>query len=160
MARCLVTGHKGYIGGKLFKALGDLGNDVVGIDLKDENDINSLKGLVEDNSGNFHPHWFNFEPEYIFHLACIPRLGYCIEHPVSTMKNNVLAGSNVLNFARKVGAKRVIYSSSSSVSGNGAGPTSPYALQKLTTEIEAKIYSDIYGIDTVSLRYFNVYSED
>ena len=64
-------------------------------------------------------------------------------------------GSN----ARKVGSvKRVIYSSSSSIAGNGKGPTTPYALQKYTTEQECKIYSEIYGVDTVSLRYFNVYS--
>ena len=44
--------------------------------------------------------------------------------------------------------------------GNGEGPTSPYALQKLVTEIETEIYSKVYGLDTVSLRYFNVYSED
>jgi UDP-glucose 4-epimerase len=76
------------------------------------------------------------------------------------MLNNVLAGSNILNFARKVGAKRLIYSSSSSIVGNGDGPTSPYALQKMTTEIETRLYSDLYDIDTVSLRYFNVYSQD
>ena len=160
MSRCLVTGHKGYIGARLFKRLKELGHEVVGIDLKDDKDINSLQGLVEDNAGGFHPFWFTFKPEYIFHLACWPRVGYSIENPVLTMKNNVIAGSNVLNFARNVEAKRVIYSSSSSVVGNGHGPTSPYALQKLTTEIETKIYSELYDIDTVSLRYFNVYSED
>ena len=66
----------------------------------------------------------------------------------------------MLNIAKEVGCKRFIYSSSSSVKGDGKGPVSPYALQKYTTELEAKIYSSIYGLDTVSLRYFNVYSED
>jgi nucleoside-diphosphate-sugar epimerase len=160
MARCLVTGHKGYIGSRLFTKLKDLGHEVLGIDSKDGKDINSLQGLVEDNSGQFHPLWANFKPEYIFHLACIPRIGYSIEEPIKTMKNNVIAGSNVLNFARKNDVKRVIYSSSSSIVGNGDGPTSPYALQKLTTELETKIYSRLYGVDTVSLRYFNVYSAD
>lgn len=158
--RCLVTGHKGYIGSKLFKRLQDLGHDVVGVDLKDKKDINTLQGLLEDSVGSFHPLWTEFRPEYIFHLACIPRIGYSIEKPVVTMKNNVLAGSNVLNFARKIGAKRVIYSSSSSIKGNGQGPTNPYALQKLVTEIECRLYTELYGLDTVSLRYFNVYSED
>jgi len=162
MARCLITGHKGYIGAHLFKKLQDLGHEVQGIDLQEEysKDINTLQGLAEDKIGNFHPHYWNFKPEYIFHLACIPRVAYSVEKPVETMQNNVLAGSNVLNFARKVGAKRVIYSSSSSVIGNGSGPASPYALQKLTTEMECKIYSELYGLDTVALRYFNVYSED
>ena len=160
MSRCLVTGHKGYIGSKLFNKLQKDGHDVLGIDSIDGNDINSLQGLVEDDAGGFHPLWFNFKPEYIFHLACWPRVSFSIENPVKTMKNNVIAASTVLNFAQKVGAKRVIYSSYSSVVGNGHGPESPYALQKLTTEIEAKIYSELYGLDTVSLRYFNVYSPD
>ena len=160
MARCLVTGHKGYIGSHLIKKLRELGHEVIGIDIKNNHDVNSLQGLKESNDGKFHPFWANFKPEYIFHMACIPRVGYSIENPVETMKNNVMAGSNVLNFARKVGAKRVIYSSSSSIVGNGEGPTSPYALQKLTTEIETKLYSELYDIDTVSLRYFNVYSKD
>ena len=102
----------------------------------------------------------DFAPEYIFHLACIPRVAYSIEYPVETMENNILAGSIMLDFARRVGAKRVIYSSSSSVEGNGDGPTSPYGLQKLVTEMECKLYADLYGVDTVGLRYFNVYSED
>ena len=162
MIRCLVTGHKGYIGSHLYEKLKQLGHVVQGIDLKElyGRDINSLQGLKEDDRGNFHPYFWNFRPEYIFHLACIPRVGYSIDEPVKSMKNNVIAGSNVLNFARKVGAKRVIYSSSSSISGNGYGPTNPYALQKMTTEIETKLYSELYGLDTVSLRYFNVYSKD
>lgn len=161
MARCLVTGHKGYIGSKLFERLKSLGHDVMGIDLNEEipNDIN--KTLAEDNDGKFHPHYFSFKPEYIFHMACWPRVGYSVENPVSTNKNNILAGTNILNFARKVGSvKRVIYSSSSSVVGNGNGPASPYALQKYTTELETTMYSHLYGLDTVSLRYFNVYSHD
>lgn len=159
MTRCLVTGHKGYIGSKLFKKLKEQGHEVLGIDLQDGKDI--LEVLKEDTDGKFHPHYFNFKPEYIFHLACWPRIGLCIEKPVETSQNNILATSIVLNFAKKCGSvKRVIYSSSSSVVGNGNGPTNPYALQKYTSELETQIYSQIFGIDTVCLRYFNVYSED
>jgi len=159
--RCLVTGHKGYIGSRLYQKLQEDGHEVMGIDLNTDIPHDVVKVLDEGADGKFHPHYYNFQPEYIFHLACWPRVGYSIEKPVDTMKNNVLAGSVLLNFARKVGSvKRVIYSSSSSVVGNGAGPTNPYALQKLTTEMEMGIYSRIYGLDTVSLRYFNVYSED
>ena len=143
MARCLVTGHRGYIGSKLFKKLKLLGHEAIGIDLNEDipKDIN--KTLVEDTDGKFHPYYVNFQ------------------HPVLTTRNNILAGTNILNFARKVGSvKRVIYSSSSSVVGNGNGPASPYALQKYTTELETTMYSHLYGLDTVSLRYFNVYSHD
>ena len=154
MARCLVTGYKGYIGSHLCKKLEELGHEVMGIDLVDGHDI------LSDFKEKFHPSYINFKPEYIFHMACFPRVPYSVKNPTSTMKNNVLSTSYVLDFARKVGAKRVIYSSSSSVVGNGDGPTSPYALQKLVSEMECKLYSDLYGLDTVSLRYFNVYSED
>ena len=162
MSRCLITGHKGYIGSHLFKTLQDLGHEVKGIDLKSEYPNDILRDLKEydDGSERFNPNYQNFKPEYIFHLACFPRVSYSIENPVETMQNNIMATSIVLNFARKVGAKREIYSSSSSVAGNGNGPESPYALQKLTSEIETKLYSKLYGIDTVSLRYFNVYSPD
>jgi len=160
MTKCLVTGHKGYIGSHLYKKLKELGHEVQGIDLKEDHDI--LKDLKEysDGSGRFHPHYWEFKPEYVFHLACIPRVPYSIENPVSTMQNNVLTTSYVLNFAKKVGAKRVIYSGSSSVVGNGKGPNSPYGLQKLISEMECKLYSELYQLDTVSLRYFNVYSPD
>lgn len=160
MARCLVTGHKGYIGSKVYKKLVELGHEVIGIDLKNDSDI--LKDLREhnDNSGNFHPFYANFKPEYVFHLAAIPRVPYSIKFPVEVMENNILSTSIILNYARKIGAKRVIYSSSSSVVGNGEGPESPYALSKLVPEMECKIYSKLYGLDTVCLRYFNVYSTD
>lgn len=163
MSRCLVTGHKGYIGSKVYAELQNQGHEVLGIDLKEEIPKDILFYLKEDDGektmdGGFHPYFQNFEPEYIFHLACIPRVEYSVEEPVKTMKNNVLATSHVLNFARKMGTKRVIYSGSSSVIGNGTGPTSPYGLQKLISEMECKLYTDLYGLDTVSLRYFNVYS--
>jgi len=160
MSRCLITGHKGYIGSHLCEALKKEGHDVIGIDLENDIPQDVVKELSEGFDGLFHPHYMNFQPEYIFHMACWPRIGLCLEKPVETMKNNVLAGSVVLNFARKCNSvKRVIYSSSSSVVGDGGGPTNPYALQKLATEIETRLYAEIYGVDTISLRYFNVYSE-
>jgi len=159
MARCLVTGNRGYIGSRLFKELKRLGHDVIGIDLQSGKDV--IEELHEFKDGSFLDKYQDFQPEFVFHMACWPRVGYSLEKPIKTMKNNVLAGSVVLNFARKwKSVKRVIYSSSSSVVGNGRGPTNPYALQKLTTEMETQIYSEVYDLDTVSLRYFNVYSED
>ena len=147
MARCLVTGHKGYIGSRLTERLKTLGHEVQGIDLQDGDDI--LDGLNK---------FIDFRPEYIFHLACIPRVAYSVEQPVLTMINNVIATSIVLDFANKMKVKRVIYSGSSSVVGNGNGPASPYGLQKLVSELESKLYASLYNLDTVTLRYFNVYS--
>jgi len=161
MAKCIVTGHKGYIGSRLYAELIRQGHKVLGIDLTSEVSQDVITCLAEDADGGFHPHYASFEPEYIFHMACWPRIGFCLEKPVETMHNNVMAGSVLLNFARKNrSVKRIIYSSSSSVVGNGDGPTNPYALQKLITEKECGIYAGVYGLDTVCLRYFNVYSED
>ena len=160
MARCLVTGHMGYIGSRLYESLKELGHEVLGIDLQEEYPKDILGFLNEDYTGRFHPLYWNFKPEYVFHLAAIPRVLYSVEHPIETTKNNILGGSYVLNFARKVGAKRVIYAGSSSVVGNGNGPASPYALQKLYTEMECRVYSELYDLDTITLRYFNVYSPD
>ena len=158
MARCLVTGHKGYIGSEVYRQLKNAGHDVWGIDLIDGHDI--LECLKPDNDGKFHPHWFNFRPEYIFHLAAIPRVVYSIEEPVHVIENNVLSTLYVLEFARACGSKRVIYSSSSSVLGNGLGPESPYGASKYMPESMCGVWSRLYGLDTVCLRYFNVYSPD
>jgi len=158
MSRCLVTGHKGYIGSKVFEVLKGMGHEVMGIDLKEGHNI--LRELKPDSDGKFHPHWANFKPEYIFHLAAIPRVAYSIEYPVEVMENNILSSLYILEFARYVGSKRVIYSSSSSVVGNGHGPESPYGASKYMPESMCGVWSRLYGVDTVCLRYFNVYSPD
>lgn len=147
MARCLVTGHKGYIGSHIFSDLKRLGHDVYGIDIKDGEDI--LHCLPDEDF------------DYVFHLAAQPRVEFSVHHPSYTMKQNVLVTSTLLEWAKNHGVKRVIFSSSSAVNGNGDGvPTSPYGLHKLVSEMECRLFSELYGLDTVCLRYFNVYSED
>ena len=158
--RCMVTGYKGYIGSRLYQFLKSNGYETIGIDLKDGHDINvCLNGKLSDKE-TFRSVWYDFKPQVIFHMAYIPRVVYSVENPVETTKNNILCTTNVLNFAKAVGAKRVIFSGSSSVVGDGTGPISPYALQKFYDEMQCELWSKIYGLDTVSLRYFNVYSED
>ena len=151
MARCFVTGNRGYIGSHLSLALKESGHEVRGIDLK--------VPQGQDVRRDLHHH-ISFKPEYIFHLAAIPQVQYSVENPSETLSNNVYGTSKVLEFAKNVGAKRVIFSSSAAIYGNGNGPVSPYAVQKLMSESECELYSGLYGIDTVSLRYFNVYSAD
>ena len=150
MANCLVTGHRGYIGDALYTKLFQLDHNIVGMDKKQ-----TAGGDIVDGMGAYE-HYNDLD--YIFHLACEPRVAFSVENPVYTMMNNIMSTSILLDFAKRKKVKRVIYSGSSSVVGNGDGPTSPYALQKLTSELEMKIYADLYGIDTVTLRYFNVYS--
>ena len=145
--KILVTGHKGYIGSHLFKNLVDLDHEVVGIDLKDGDDI--LHCLPDEQF------------DYVFHLAALPRVEYSVQKPSYTLKQNVLVSSVLLEWAKNHGVTRFIFSSSSAVLGNGDGvPKSPYGLHKKMTELECKLYSDLYGLDTVCLRYFNAYSED
>jgi len=145
--KILVTGHKGYIGSHLFSDLKRLGHDVYGIDIKDGEDI--LHCLP------------NEDYDYVFHLAAQPRVEFSVHHPSYTMKQNVLVTSTLLEWAKNHNVKRVIFSSSSAVNGDGDGvPKSPYGLHKLISEMECRLFSELYGLDTVCLRYFNAYSED
>ena len=142
----LVTGHKGYIGAHLYKELKSRNLDVIGIDLKDGEDILDCLPSIEC--------------EYVFHFAAKPRVEFSVLRPSYTLKHNVLVTSKLLEWAHWAGCKRVMFSSSSSVVGDGNGPTHPYGLHKLMSEMECKLYSELYGLDTVCLRYFNAYSED
>ena len=118
--RILVTGHKGYIGSHLFEKLKSLGHDVAGIDLEGCN-INEEDLPGEDICDGIPRQFYEFIPEFIFHLAAIPRVGYSIKNPVVVMRNNVLSTSKILKFAKHFSIP-VVYSSSSSVVGNGDGP--------------------------------------
>jgi nucleoside-diphosphate-sugar epimerase len=156
--RCLITGHKGYIGSRLYEELGTQGHAVAGIDIKGCNIEERI--LPGENICNGYPiEFYSFNPDIIFHLAAIPRVGYSVEHPVEVMKNNVTSTSITLKLAKYFKIP-VVYSSSSSVVGNGSGPTNPYALSKYVGELESVMYAGLYNVDTVSLRYFNVYSSD
>ena len=156
--RLLVTGHKGYIGSHLFSKLRELGHEVAGIDLEGctfgEKELDG-----EDICDGYPIEFYEFLPEVVFHMAAIPRVGYSITNPVQVMRNNCNSTSVTLRFA-KVAKASVIYSSSSSVVGNGEGPTSPYALSKYVGEMETILYNKLYDVDAVALRYFNVYSEN
>ncbi len=150
--RALITGYRGYIGSNLVKALNDRGIDWIGVDKKD--------GDACDDLCNGIAHWIReTHVDVIFHLAAIPRVAYSVENPLEVMKNNIISTSVVLEYAKEKGIP-VVYSSSSSVVGNGHGPASPYALSKYVGELETLLYNKLYGLKTVALRYFNVYSYD
>jgi len=142
--KILVTGHKGFIGSRLFEALPK--DQRIGIDLKAGEDL--LDQLPD------------VQVDIVFHFAALPSVGYSVENPSYTLKHNVLGTSRVLEWAKDHGARRVVFSSSAATYGNGNGPNSPYGLHKLMSEMECKLYSDLYGLDTICLRYFNIYSED
>mgnify|MGYP003141003512 FL=1 len=96
----------------------------------------------------------------VFHLAALPSVEYSINNPSYSLKHNVYGTSRLLEWAKKQKVKRLVFSSSAAVYGDGEGPLSPYGLHKLLSEKECQLYSKLYNLDTVCLRYFNVYSED
>ena len=140
--KVLVTGHKGYIGSHIYQYLKDLEHEVIGIDLKEGKDIMYCMP--------------NETFDCVFHLAAIPSVQLSVEKPTYTARQNVLVTSKVLEWAKNHGVKRVIFSSSAAA----IDCVSPYGLHKRVSEMECKLYSELYGLDTVCLRYFNVYSED
>jgi UDP-glucose 4-epimerase len=143
----LVTGHKGFIGSKIYNKLNQLNYDVIGIDLKDGQD---LAYCLPKNK----------KIDYVFHLAALPSVEFSVLNPSYTMQNNVLATSKLLEWSKDNNVKRFIFSSSSAIYGDGNGPKNPYGLQKYISEQECSLYSNLCKLDTVCLRYFNAYSED
>tara|TARA_B100001094_G_C18087641_1_gene748623 strand:- start:103 stop:966 length:864 start_codon:yes stop_codon:yes gene_type:complete len=150
--RALVTGHNGYIGGNFVKKWEELGHEWVGYDYNggSQTSHDLLSGIDENHVGDV---------DIIFHFAAIPRVAYSVENPKHVMSNNIVSTSVVLEYAKDRNIP-VVYSSSSSVVGNGSGPASPYALSKYVGEMETLLYYRLYGLKTVALRYFNVYSYD
>jgi len=146
VVKILITGHKGYIGGHLFNILKGTENTVHGIDLKEGDDI--IHCLPDEDY------------DIVFHLAALPRVQFSVENPSYTMRHNVYATSVLLEWAKSHKVKRFIFSSSSAIYGDNGFPNSPYGLHKLLSEKECQLYSQIYGLDTVCLRYYNVYSKD
>jgi len=103
----------------------------------------------------------------VFHCAALPRVQDSIERPIETHNANITGTLNVLLAARDAGVKRLVYSASSAVYGDAGQvsepetllprPKSPYGLQKYVGERYARLFAELYGLETVSLRYFNVY---
>ena len=169
--KAIVTGGAGFIGSYIVKELIKSGYDVIVID-------NLLAGKKEniDKGAKFYNldvrNLKDIEPifkgvKYVFHLAAIPSVQYSIENPGETNDVNVNGMLNVLIASKNAGVKRLVYSASSSVYGDAKKlpitenelpkPKSPYALQKYVGELYCKMFSEIYGFETVCLRYFNVY---
>ena len=173
--RCIVTGGAGFIGSNLVDRLVNEGHEVIVIDNlstgKKENLNEEAKFYHKDLTEMRRETDFSvFEGvDIVFHLACLARVQLSIENPHLYHDKNVNGLVNVLEGCRKHGVSRLVFSSSSSVYGDAEevptsencklNPMSPYALHKLIGEQYCKLYSELYGIDTVSLRYFNVYGD-
>lgn len=169
--KVIVTGGAGFIGSNLTDALVEKGFDVHVIDNlcggKKENVNKKAKLHVLDITDikAIQPIFKN--ASFVFHLAALPRVVYSIEHPLETNTVNVTGTLNVLIASKNAKVKKVIYSASSSAYGDQktmpftedlpANPKSPYGLQKYIGELYCKVWSSVYGLPTVCLRYFNVY---
>ncbi len=174
MAKYLVTGVAGFIGSAIGRALIERGEIVRGLDNfatgKREN-IAELDGRLDFRECTL------LDPEalaerckgidYIFHEAALPSVPKSVAEPKLTNAVNVEGTLNLLVAARDAGVKRVVYAASSSAYGDSEvlpkqegmipKPISPYAVQKLTGEYYMQTFSAVYGLETVSLRYFNIF---
>ena len=169
----LVTGGAGFIGSNLVDYLLERGHNVVCVDNESADndkfhwnedawnvnvDITDYKALKNAFSN----------VDYCFHLAAEARLQPAINNPIDAVYRNCVGTTTVLQCAREAGVKRFVYSSTSSAYGNNPYPNvetqpddclNPYSASKGAGEKFCKMYSSLYGLETVVLRYFNVFGE-
>jgi UDP-glucose 4-epimerase len=170
----VVTGGMGFIGSHLTERLLET-NEVTVIDNESTGKIENIKHLLDRENltvikGSIVD--LNLtevfkEKDYVFHLAAIPSVPRSVKDPFSSNDSNVTGTLNVLIAAKDAGIQKVIFSSSSSVYGDAPtlpkredmpiNPMSPYAITKATGEMYCRVFQDLYGLPTVSLRYFNVF---
>lgn len=170
-AKVIVTGGAGFIGSHIQDALIECGYEVHIIDNfstgRREN-VNPTATLHEVDIRDFQKIAPIFHGAcFIFHLAAFPRVEPSIQDPIMSHDMNLNGTLNVLQAARDAKVAKVIYSASSACYGNPDSfptsenapcrPMSPYALQKYVGELYCALFSFLYGLQTVSLRYFNVY---
>ena len=176
MTRALVTGGGGFIGSHLTEALLRKGFEVRVLDdfstgkrenLIFEHRTPSLDMVEGDIRDPALCQKVMERVDYVFHQAALPSVQRSVEDPLGSNAVNVGGTLNVLLAARDAKVKRVMYASSSSIYGDtptlpkkedmAPTPLSPYALQKYTGEQYCRLFSQLYGLETVSLRYFNVF---
>ncbi len=167
----LVTGGAGFIGSHLTDLLVKSGLRVRTIDnfsTGRRDYVNPCADLIEADIRELESIRRSFTGVHtVFHTAALPRVPLSIERPVETHLANALGTLNVLVAARDAGVRRFVFSGSSSVYGEQASlplredmapnPLNPYALQKLIGERYCWLFHDLYGMETITLRYFNVF---
>ena len=176
MSKVLVTGGAGFIGSNLTEALLEKGHSVRVLDNfstgKRENLIfheayPSLEIIEGDICDPSVCQRAMKDIEYVFHQAALASVQRSVEDPLSSNAVNVGGTLNILFSARDAGVKKLIYASSSSIYGDTPtlpkkedmppNPLSPYALQKYVGEQYCRLFFQLYGLETISLRYFNIF---
>tara|TARA_Y100000593_G_scaffold26231_1_gene52164 strand:- start:4789 stop:5697 length:909 start_codon:yes stop_codon:yes gene_type:complete len=173
----LVTGGAGFIGSNIVDTLIDEGHEVVCVD--NESAESNSQFYWNDKANNYPVDindfcslgWiFKYEkPDIVFHLAAEARIQPTINEPQKACLTNFVGTCNVLQASRENGVKRVIYSSTSSAYGLNNDPPlredmvkdclNPYSVSKTGGEELCKVYNNIYNLETIILRYFNVYGD-
>jgi nucleoside-diphosphate-sugar epimerase len=173
VASYLVTGGAGFIGSHVAEELVRRGERVRVVDsfitgkrenLKHISGVELLEGDLADLSVAERA---VAGMDYVLHQAAIPSVPRSVKDPITSNRANIDASLNVLVAARDAGVRRVVYAGSSSAYGNtptlpkietmGTAPLSPYALQKLVAEQYCQMFTSLYGLETVAIRYFNVF---
>jgi nucleoside-diphosphate-sugar epimerase len=173
MASYLVTGGAGFIGSHLAEELVRRGERVRVVDSFITGKRENLAHLpqVELIEGDLADPAVARQAvegiDYVLHQAAIPSVPRSVQDPITSNRANVDASLNVLVAARDAGVQRVVYAGSSSAYGDtvmlpkvetmAPAPLSPYALQKLVAEQYCRLFTDLYGLSTVTIRYFNVF---
>jgi UDP-glucose 4-epimerase len=172
--KVLVTGGAGFIGSHLVRALLERGDRVGVLDnfaSGRRSNLDELAGDIELVEGDLRSyervHAAMNGVELVFHQGALPSVPRSVQDPLTTNEVNVGGTLNVLLAARDEGARRVVFASSSSVYGDADGfprdetqrpqPLSPYGVAKLAAESYCRAFWQVYGLETVSLRYFNVF---
>lgn len=170
MSKILLTGNLGFIGSHVQDTLIGLGHEVVGLDNVSSGKrsyLNPKTYLIEDDiRKDYLEEVVPKNITHIIHLAAIPRVPYSVMNPQETHDVNINGTLNILMLAKKLNVNKVVFASSSSVYGEqkiplnetmNPKPISPYAFHKLAGEHYMRLFDELYGIPTISLRFFNVY---
>lgn len=172
MTKSIVTGGAGFIGSNLVDGLLELGHEVIVID--NEFSDSHEQFYWNDKTNNHKLDIRDYSKtrllydgvDYVFHLAAESRIQAAIANPIEAVSINSVGTATVLQCAREAGVKRVMYSSTSSAYGNNTIPNvetqpddclNPYSVSKVNGEKLCSMYTNLFGLDTVIFRYFNVY---